>query len=1160
MKTTFHALLKTVRRKLQLERLLVGIFLVVAFLLAGTLLATFFLSRQNFSDSALLWTRLFLGAGLIFLVARHIIYRLWRRPSERRIARFLEERHPELQDRVSTAVHLDRGDSDVHPEIRQLIRQDANEKLKAVPQPRFYRPRLTGSVIVTGLVLMVVLSVLSISGPEVYRYSLKKIFASWLDRDPGPLYKVLVTPGDTTVAERADLQVRASLQGFQANEAYVFAKYADRPQWEQARMAASASSGEFTFVFFDIRDPLQYYVESGGVRSDTFAVEVSDVPKVTGLVVELDFPDYTGMENAVLQETGDITALVGTTATLTIQTDQPVESGVIRFENGTDVPLVPDEAGQLVGSFKVDKADYYRGFLANSEGVLSPATDEFYISPTQDQIPSISFLRPGRDVKVTNIEEVFSEVKVEDDHGIRNVKLRFSVNGSEEQEATLKVPRGSKSATASHTFYLEEFDLQPGDFISYYGQAADAVSHATSDMYFLEVVPFEREFYQSQQSGQQGDMGNEMDLARQQKQIIVATFSLDSDSERYSKEEFKENSQTLGLLQQRLQEQANTIIQRIERRGAAASNPRFQKMVEYLKKAAEFMLPAEKHLNEVDPARALPHEKSAYQQLMRAEALFKEVQVSLSQNPGNQGASAEDLADLVDLELDRTKNQYETLQQNQQARQAQAIDDALEKLKELARRQEQQVERALKQAAQQGGGSGGSMSQQQLIEEVEKLARELARLSRQKQDQQLAEIGRQLDRTAREMRKSQQSGQTQQSLMQAQQALERLKRARQALSGHRGQQARQQLNELRSKAEQLAQRQEEVVESLRELEEKGQELTPESFQQTRNLLGEKQDLQNELRGLEGSLHQTARQLESREKQTARKLKQAGNSIRDNRIPEKMEEGTQLAANRLFNMARQREEGIGEELDTLAQTIRAAEQSLGTGQENSPEERLQRALSEAGSLIDRLESLQEKAESTQAGSGPDQQQQPGRQESSEASEDGSQPSQQANRPGETSESSQPGQQSRPQTSQGRSSAEGNQQVGPSSREARASGSSASTGIDPQQLGREWQERIAEAERLQELVSENPELARDVSGLIRQMRQLDMQRVLEDPEEVAQLKSTIIDGFHQLELDLSQQLDQDMDHLLRLVSESDVPPEFRERVEEYYRRLSQKKPPE
>ena len=139
-----NPVLKTISRakgKLQLERLVKGVAILIAFLLLGSFLFTFVLARNNFSDSALLLTRTGGLLGALFLFGYYIFRPLWNSPSKRRVARFLEERYPQLKERVSTAVEIETTSTDVHPELRRLIQQDARKQLGRIPQPRLYHRR-----------------------------------------------------------------------------------------------------------------------------------------------------------------------------------------------------------------------------------------------------------------------------------------------------------------------------------------------------------------------------------------------------------------------------------------------------------------------------------------------------------------------------------------------------------------------------------------------------------------------------------------------------------------------------------------------------------------------------------------------------------------------------------------------------------------------------------------------------------------------------------------------------------------------------------------------------------------------------------------------------------------------------------------------------------
>src|SRR6185503_16877538 len=141
------------------------------------------------------------------------------------------------------------------------------------------------------------------------------------------------------------------------------------------------------------------------------------------------------------------------------------------------------------------------------------------------------------------------------------------------------------------------------------------------------------------------------------------------------------------------------------------------------------------------PKDALPPEQKALMHLQRAEAVFRDVQVQMGQQQGGGGGgggtfpNAEDLADLFELELDKLQNQYETVQRGQREQADNQLDETLQRLRELARRQEQENERLRRQGSNLQQGSGGAGSQRQLAQETEELARTLERLAREQSSQ-----------------------------------------------------------------------------------------------------------------------------------------------------------------------------------------------------------------------------------------------------------------------------------------------------------------------------------------------------------------------------------------------------------------------------------------
>ena len=150
---------------------------------------------------------------------------------------------------------------------------------------------------------------------------------------------------------------------------------------------------------------------------------------------------------------------------------------------------------------------------------------------------------------------------------------------------------------------------------------------------------------------------------------------------------------------------------------------------------------------------AMPSEQKALQNLLRAEATFRQIEVAFGSRGGGGGGggAGRDLASLFDLELDTQKNQYETAQTaGASTPKDQQVDDALKKLDDLARRQEEL-------AQQQSNNSAQSIQdrwQQELLRRnAEELQRQLQQLAQNNQQQGGQQSGQQGDQ------QSQQAGQ-----------------------------------------------------------------------------------------------------------------------------------------------------------------------------------------------------------------------------------------------------------------------------------------------------------------------------------------------------------------------------------------------------------------
>jgi hypothetical protein len=779
---------------------------------------------------------------------------------------------------------------------------------------------------------------------------------------------------------------------------------------------------------------------------------------------------------------------------------------------------------------------------------------------------------------------------------------------------------------------LEGLKLEPGDVVSYYARATDnnAISgaqHASTDIYFMQVRPYENDYRQMQGGGGGGGGGGQQNdagqLSQKERDIIAATFKTTRDSALTDKKTLEENLATLRLSQQRLREQTNQLVDKLVQRGIAKSDTNWKKIADILPKAAAAMDTAEKKLSNGSPQAALQPEQRALQQLQRAEAVFREIQVSMGGGGGGGGGGgnktdAQDLADIFELQKDRLRNQYETVQRGQQQNQQQQannqVDETLEKLRQLAARQQQENDRARAKAdslSRMGAsGASGGQGQRDLAQQAEQQARQLERLAREQQNQSLADAARRLQDAADAMRRAAANGQKGGD---ATQALNNLQEARRLLDQEKSGRASRDVADAVRAAQQLADQEKSVQSDVQKL---GQSAGNASGQQQlqQSIAQQKGAMADEVKDLKSKLDRMALDGKRDQREVSRALESAADTLRGRKVEEKLRYTQQQARTAPADWMNSAEQQIGADIADLGQRLQRAQDAAQAG--NGQRQQAQTA-DRARDLVRGLESMDERmrqrqeqgangaqrrlaeggdqqskqAQSDQRGQGSGQQGQRGQngQQQSQGGGQGQQQAQQGQGQGQQGQQGQ-GQQGQGQQGQGQQGQQG-QGGGQGQQQSRGNGQAQGQGRgngqqmanggapngggaprggapssnggrlspeDAQQFSREAQQRLNDAEALRREMAKQgiptAELDRAIDGL----RQLADAHVLEDTRTAAELRAKTIEGFKDFEFGLRRRLGEGDSTRVLLERSGDVPPAYKQHVEEYYRSIGRAKP--
>jgi hypothetical protein len=657
-----------VRSRWRMKLALRGAVRSIGVAVALFFVAAYALEWARFSPSSIIAARVLLLAAVLGSVYYFLIRPLRRRVTDEQVALYLEEHEPSLQATLISAVEANGHGSHANESasaalVRRLVEQaleacaatDAVRRVEQVPLRRW--GIVLGSV-AAATILIVLL------GPAFLRSALSALLLVQRSVEAAAPYRIEVTPGNATVPKGADQTITARLLGFSSDDATVMVRRTADAKYESIPLVRDENGG-YEGMLFDVAGTLEYYVEAERVRSQTFTLSVVDVPYVQRLEMEYHFPAYTGLEPQKIEDGGDIAVLAGTEVRLRVVPTMKSPAGRVALNDKESAALTPQADGSLTGAFTVRQDGFYRIELESPNKERAAASPQYTIDVLTDQPPTVSFAKPGRDTSVSSIEEVYVEAQAEDDFGVRDLELVYSVNGAAEK--TVKLFNGRNrlpEVTAGHTFFLEELGVQPGDSVSYYARAMDNSAgqgrQATSDLYFLRIRPFRRDFRQAPSmaggGGGGGGAGGQVEaLSEQQRQIISATLNVQRDRRNYTPTKLRESTTVVGLSQSRLREQVEGLVTRLNSQ-LVQKDPAFEKIIEFLPAAIEAMKEAETKLAAVSPDGALPPEHKALQILQKAEEEY-EYQISVQQGGGGGGgggsAQQQELAEIFDQELEK---------------------------------------------------------------------------------------------------------------------------------------------------------------------------------------------------------------------------------------------------------------------------------------------------------------------------------------------------------------------------------------------------------------------------------------------------------------------------------------------------------------------------
>lgn len=428
--------LVSLRRRIRRVQLLRGLFRTVGVFLLGVLAlmsVDYFFAPlvPEVRVGAFVILLVSVGLGVVFFIFRPLVRKL----PLIRLARWLEARHPETEERISTALELSERSDGISQELLAELSRDAVSDLRQInPRAELGERRIHKSMWPAGLALLVILLLLGMWPRETGRL-LTRAFRPFSALGNAGAFRFTIQPGDGEVLEGNDFLIELSYQG-ELERPLEFVMERDGKLVAEELEALSSEGGvhRYTYQAHAVDRTFTYSARVGRSQSDRFKVEVFPLPRLLDPEVTVSFPPYTSWPERKFSLGAGVEALAGSEITLEGRLETPLESAELVV------------GASLLGEANLESSA--NGTAFTWTGVLPSGLDStaklkvkhqlgqtlearaFRLKAVADPAPLVKILTPvQREFRVRPDEQIIITYEVEEKLGVVKCEIELEVDG-----------------------------------------------------------------------------------------------------------------------------------------------------------------------------------------------------------------------------------------------------------------------------------------------------------------------------------------------------------------------------------------------------------------------------------------------------------------------------------------------------------------------------------------------------------------------------------------------------------------------------------------------------------------------------------------------------------------------------------------------------------
>ncbi|MDT8392831.1 MAG: DUF4175 family protein [Bacteroidales bacterium] len=418
---------------------------------------------------------MYLGLNTIILAGLVIIpllkrFRVGRIIDEEEAAKIIGKHFPEVKDKLLNTIQLKKlSQENGTLELLQASIEQKTKTLHPVPFVRAVDLRKNRKYLRYALPPLLLILILLFSAPATITEPSKRLLNYSSDFERPLPFRIIVLNENLSAVQQENFTIRVRAEGDVMPAGMLLSVNNSMLPFEKI------SGNEFHYTLNNLHNDIQFSIQAESYSFGPYYLRVLPKPIIINYELALDYPEYTGKQDEVFENTGDVIVPEGSRLSWNFIT-RDAEKLTFRIGNNA-VELDSEGSNAFKYSMRVKQNLAYSVSVANRH-LANPDSLAYSITSIPDMYPTV-IVEEFRDSVYEKM--LYFRGQISDDYGFTQLKFNYEfLNHFDSARIEGKVysedvafSAGIPKQMVFHHFNLDRLEIGPGDEIAYFFEVWD---------------------------------------------------------------------------------------------------------------------------------------------------------------------------------------------------------------------------------------------------------------------------------------------------------------------------------------------------------------------------------------------------------------------------------------------------------------------------------------------------------------------------------------------------------------------------------------------------------------------------------------------------------------------------------------------------------------